>query len=178
MSFFNRYLSLLPGKKLAGVLALILLAGLAWETFSGDAGDRPERRFVRTLSGMFYGKHPSPATPKIVGTVRDALTPEKDFKLMTIRHVPRIGTAAAMPHPYVGPCTQCHLYVGGPGPGLQPKTPVGAALENLSRIKKLGPPLHPDSHMPHPAAGRCIKCHDIIVKVPVEKKQGGFNWVL
>ncbi len=178
MSLFNRYRAILTGRAMAGVLAVALLGGLAWEVYSGGMGNKPARPFVRAVTGMFYGKHPAPATPDIVGTVGGTLMPEKKYNLMTIRHVPRISPKDLMPHPFVGPCQQCHLYVGGPGPGLQPKTPVGAVVENLSKIKKLGPPLHPDSVMPHPPAGRCIKCHDIIVKVPVKRKKGGFQWVL
>ena len=81
-----------------------------------------------------------------------------------------------MPHPFVGDCQDCHLFVDGPPPGSQPKTAVGAALGELSKVKKLGPPLRPISNRPHPPAGRCIICHDIVVKVPIKKKKNGFIW--
>jgi hypothetical protein len=31
----------------------------------------------------------------------------------------------------------------------------------------VGPPILPDTTMNHPSAGRCIKCHDIVVEVPI-----------
>ena len=56
--------------------------------------------------------------------------------------------------------------------------PVGKVLEQISRLNKLGPPLLPTSEMPHPAAGRCIKCHDIVIKVPLDKTRSKMLWVL
>ena len=136
------------------------------------------RLFVRRVEGVYLGRLPAPIEPGITDPMGDLLFPASRIRLMTIKHIPPIEGGAALPHPYVGPCTQCHLYQGGPGPGHQPKSPVGAVLESLSRVKKLGPPLPPDSQMPHPPAGRCIKCHDIVVKVPVRRKKGGDLWVM
>ncbi len=176
MAPFRRLKRLLGGKGVVVLLAALLLAGLAWETLGGWDSVAPSRLFVRTVEGLALGKFPEPIEPGVIATVKMALSPEKRYRLMTIRHIPRIQTGAAQLHPYVGACTQCHLYRGGPGPGSQPKTTIGAALESLSRIKKLGPPLPPNTQMLHPPAGRCIKCHNIVVKVPVEKKEGGPLW--
>lgn len=178
MSLLERYAKLYSSRGFAGLIAVLLLLGLIWETLADGKMRTPTREFVRTVAGVFYGKHAAPAEPGIIDTTSNTLFPEKRFRLMTIKHVPRINAGDGMPHPFVGPCQQCHLYRGGPGPGSQFKTPVGAALETISSIKKLGPPLHPDSHMPHPSAGRCIKCHDIIVKVPMKRKKDGLIWFL
>ena len=96
---------------------------------------------------------------------------------MTIHHIPKIDRGAPTPHPFVGDCNRCHLYTGGPPAGRQPKTPVGTVLEELSKVKKLGPPLRPKSSRPHPPAGRCIKCHDIVVNIPVKKISNSYEWV-
>lgn len=175
MTPFKRLESLIAGRGPTFLLAAVLVAGLGWETLSGwdDA-----QLLVRTAKGMALGKFPEPVDPSIISLVGKNIFPQKRYRLMTIRHIPRINVGAAMPHPYVGACAQCHLYRGGPGPGKQSKTPVGHALEHLSRIRKLGPPLRPNTHMLHPAAGRCIKCHNIVVKVPVRQKKGGPLWVL
>lgn len=178
MPIIKRVTKSLSSKGLASLIALLLICGLIWEAFADGNIRLPTREFVRTISGVFYGKHAGPAEPGVVDSVQSTLVPEEHFKLMTIKHVPRIDAKDDMPHPFVGPCQQCHLYRGGLGPGSQFKTPIGAALESISRIKKLGPPLHPDSNMPHPPAGRCIKCHDIIVKMPIKKKKGGLIWFL
>ncbi|MEE8392965.1 MAG: magnetochrome domain-containing protein [Rhodospirillales bacterium] len=179
MAPFKRFRSLFGGKGVVVLLAALLLAGLAWEALGGwDDLRGPSKLFVRTVEGLTLGKFPDPVESGVIETVKMTLIPEKRYRLMTIRHIPRINIGAAQPHPYVGACTQCHLYRGGAGPGSQPKTPVGAALESLSRIKKLGPPLRPNTQMLHPPAGRCIKCHNIVVKVPVEQKKGGPLWVM
>ncbi len=159
-----------------GVLLLVLvLAGLVWET----TGDKSlSRLFVRTVEGFFLGRMPGPAETGIAGWAQQTIFPSKRFRLMAIKHIPYIGNDQPMPHPYVGTCQQCHLYYGGPGPGNQPKSPVGAVLETLSRIQKLGPPLVPNTEMPHPSAGRCIKCHDIVVKVPRKNTGDGMRWVM
>ena len=94
---------------------------------------------------------------------------------MRITHIPRIQQGATMPHPYVGICINCHLIVGGAKAGSQDKTPVGALYEAISEnVVKLGPPIRATSKRPHPAAGRCIKCHDLMIMQPVEK--GFFRW--
>lgn len=160
------------GRSPGVVLLVLVLAGLVWETADGKS---LSRLFVRTAEGFYLGHMPAPAETGISGLVKQTIAPSKRYRLMTIKHIPRIGNDDSMPHPYVGTCRQCHLYRGGPGPGSQPKTLVGAVLENLSKIQKLGPPLVPYSEMPHPPAGRCIKCHDIVVKVP--RNKGRQAWV-
>jgi hypothetical protein len=176
VSSFKRALA--SGRGGAGLIGMVLLVGLSFETFAGRGKGMLEHEFVRGAAGLFYGKHPGPADPGMLESLTATLAPQEEYQLMTIRHIPSIDAKDPMPHPYVGLCHQCHLYKGGVGPGAQFKTPVGAMLESMSHIWKLGPPLHPDSSMPHPPAGRCIKCHDIIVKVPAKKKRGGFNWIL
>ncbi len=156
------------------VLLVLVLAGLIWETTDGKS---LSRLLVRTVEGFYLGRMPSPAETGITGTVKQTIAPSKRYRLMAIKHIPRIRRDEPMPHPYVGACQQCHLYHGGPGPGSQPKSPVGAVLENLSKIEKLGPPLVPNTEMPHPSAGRCIKCHDIVVKVPRNSAGDGMRWV-
>ncbi len=152
------------GGRIPGVVLLVLvLAGLIWESTDGKS---LSRLFVRTVEGFNLGRMLAPAETGASGLVKPAIAPSKRYRLMTIKHIPRIRRGEPMPHPDVGACQRCHLYRGGPGPGSQPKTPVGAVVENLSMIQKLGPPLVPNSDIPHPSAGRCIKCHDIIVKVP------------
>ncbi len=177
MAPFRRLERVFGGRGLVVLLTLALLVGLSRETF-GDWGDgMAARMLVRTVEGLYLGAFPVPAFPDIVSPVANALTPGKRYRQMAIRHIPRIDKNSSMPHPYAGACMQCHLYRGGPGPGSQPNTRVGVFVESLSRLKKLGPPLRPNSRRPHPPGGRCIKCHDIIVKVPVEKRRGGPLWV-
>ena len=164
----RRYFS---GRSSGVVLLVLILAGLAWETTDGKS---LSRLFVRTVEGFSLGRVPTPAGTGITGLVKQTIAPSKRYRLMVIKHIPRIRRGEPMPHPDVGACRQCHLYRGGPGPGSQPKSPVGAVLENLSKIQYLGPPLVPYSELPHPPAGRCIKCHDIVVKAPRNKgRQAG-----
>ncbi len=163
------------GRSAGVVLLVLVLAGLVWETTDGES---LSRLFVREVEGFYLGRMPAPAETGIVGSLNQTIAPSKRYRLMAIKHIPRIRPDEPMPHPYVGTCQQCHLYHGGPGPGSQPKTPVGAVLENLSKIQKLGPPLVPNTEMPHPSAGRCIKCHDIVVKVPRSNTGGGMRWVM
>ena len=163
-----------------GMAALIMLLalGLAWEILGGQAEKSDSVLSARAVEGIFLGRMSLPVEPSIADPMLDALEPKKRYHLMTIRHIPPIERKAPMAHPFVGECRNCHLFVQGPKPGSQPKTPVGALFEELSRVHKLGPPLRPTSQLPHPPAGRCIKCHDIVVKVPVDKKKGGFLWGL
>lgn len=163
------------GRSPGVVLLVLVLAGLVWETADGES---LSRLFVRTAEGFYLGRMPAPAETGITGLVKQTIAPSKRYRLMTIKHIPRIRNGESMPHPYVGTCQQCHLYYGGPGPGSQPKTPVGAVLENLSKIQKLGPPLVPNTEIPHPTAGRCIKCHGIVVKVPRNNLGDGMRWVM
>lgn len=171
----ERFRNLISGRTPMVLVGILLLVGIASEVL----GDWPmSRMMVRGVQGFFMGHLPAPAEKEIARTMGGLLRSDKSYRLMVIRHIPRIDAGAPMPHPYVGGCTQCHLYRGGPGPGSQFKTPVGSVLESISQVVKLGPPLRPDSEIPHPPAGRCIKCHDIVVKVPVDRKRGDPLWVM
>ena len=178
MPLFGRFKTLISGKHTVSVLVLFILGGLIWELVNPKMGATPTHIAKRTVEGVFYGDMPAPTEPSITGTVKGIFAPEQQFRLMTIKHIARIAPGTPMPHPFVGKCNNCHLYVDGPGPGKQYKTPVGAVLEKISGITKLGPPLLPSSDRPHPPAGRCIKCHDMVVKIPVKKKTGGFRWIM
>ena len=156
------------GRWAGAILVVLIFVGLAWELSGGEAP--AGGLFVRSVRGFYLGQFPGALG--ISDPVNELLRPARRNRLMTVRHIPRIQADAAMPHPFVGNCTQCHLYRGGPG--NQPTTPLGG----LSKVKSLGPPLYPDSGMPHPPAGRCIKCHDIVVKDPVRGKKPGHLWTL
>ncbi|MEO5374208.1 MAG: magnetochrome domain-containing protein [Alphaproteobacteria bacterium] len=165
------------GRGIASVILVIIGAGVLWETYGNTYFGLAPHFSARVAEGQFVGRLGGPTEPSLFGSLAELVAPKPRFKLMTIRHIPRIKKGVPMPHPFVGACLNCHLYFGGPGPGTQFKTPVGAVLEELSKVKKLGPPLLPTSQIPHPPAGRCIKCHDIVVKVPVDPKNG-FLWSL
>lgn len=169
---------LLRNKGGIAVLVMLLVLGLAWKTFGVKAEIMGSIFSARAVDAILLGRLPPPVEPSIADPILDAMAPKKRYRLMTIRRIPTIERKAPMSHPYVGECRNCHLFIRGPKPGSQPKTPVGALLERLSQVHKLGPPLRPTSQLPHPPAGRCIKCHDIVVKVPVDKKKGGFLWSL
>ena len=145
-------------------LAVVITAGLFFLTFGKAIFGSPRDVSVRVIDGDYLGVLPRPVDPSLFDPLIRLFKRPAGYQLMTIRRIPPIVAGGGMPHPYVGPCTNCHLYVGGPGPGSQYKTPVGAVLEQLSRLHKLGPPIWPDAEIPHPPAGRCIKCHDIVVK--------------
>ena len=168
------------GAAVVPVLAVgvVLTGAMFFLTFSRAVVDAGADVPVRVLDGDFLGSLPRPIGPSLFDPLLKLFQKQPDFKLMAIRRIPPITAGGGMPHPFVGPCTNCHLYVGGPGPGTQYKTPVGAMLEQLSRLHKLGPPIWPNAEMPHPPAGRCIKCHDIVVKIPIEPTPGGFIWKL
>ncbi len=159
-----------------GTIALVALValGLYWDKQSGAFGGVTS---VRRAEGLLFGRLPLPMEPSLLSPIDRILTPPPRYRLMTIRHIPPVAPGSGMPHPFVGDCIQCHLLVGGPAAGSQFKTPVGAVLENLSRVRKLGPPILPTSRQPHPPAGRCIKCHDIVVKVPTDRASG-MRWQL
>ncbi len=167
------------GRFVGPLIVLVIAGGLLWEA-KGNAVLGPLAKLdQRAIEGQYYGRHRAPVEGAFTDPVwKTFAPPPPGFKLMSIRHIPLIRKGDPMPHPYVGACKHCHLYYGGPGPGNQFKTPVGAVLEKMSQVHKLGPPLKPNSQIPHPPAGRCIKCHDIVVKVPVKKKKGGFLWQL
>ncbi|MBF0250903.1 MAG: magnetochrome domain-containing protein [Alphaproteobacteria bacterium] len=163
------------------MLLLLAIVGVAlgWESFKENSRTFSAGLTQRRVEGVLMGRFAQPTEQGVLGTLGKLFeTEEPEYQLMTVRHIPRIQKGQPMPHPYVGSCLNCHLYIDGPGPGTQPKTPMGAVLEKMSKVHKLGPPLLPTSTQPHPEAGRCIKCHDIVVKVPVEKKKGGFLWRL
>ena len=149
---------------------------LFFSTFGKAIFGTPRDVAVRVIDADYLGLLPRPVDPRLFDPLRSLVPQQADYRLMTIRRIPPIQAGTPMPHPYVGSCLHCHLYVGGPGPGAQYKTPVGALLEELSRLHKLGPPIWPDAQMPHPPAGRCIKCHDIVVKQPLSPTPGGFIW--
>lgn len=157
-------------------IAVTVAAGLFFVTFGKAIYGTPRDVSVRVIDGDYLGVLPRPVDPSLFDPLFRLFEKRPDYQLMTIQRIPPIQAGGGMPHPYVGPCTNCHLYVGGPGPGSQFKTPVGAVLEQLSRLHKLGPPIWPDAEIPHPPAGRCIKCHDIVVKAPADPKPGGFIW--
>jgi len=153
---------------MAALLAAIV-GGLIWDGIPDKVGGISS---IRRVTGLVMGRLPLPTDPSILSPLDRLLKPPVRYKLVSIQHIPSIKPGTGMPHPFVGDCKHCHLFVGGPPPGSQFKTPVGAILENLSRVRKVGPPILPVSRMPHPPAGRCIKCHDIVVKVPIEATSG------
>ncbi|CAK0765512.1 Magnetosome protein MamT [uncultured Gammaproteobacteria bacterium] len=157
-------------------VAIVLASGLFLLAFGRAIFGVNSEVSVRMVDGDYLGTLPRPVGPSLFDPLADLFKARPDYKLMAIKRIPPIVAGGGMPHPYVGPCTNCHLYVGGPGPGSQYKTPVGAVLEQLSRLHKLGPPIRPNAEIPHPPAGRCIKCHDIVVKVPIESTPGGYIW--
>ncbi|MEI6984555.1 MAG: magnetochrome domain-containing protein [Rhodospirillaceae bacterium] len=157
-------------------IATVLASGLFFLTFGRAILGVNSDVSMRVVDGDYLGTLPQPVSPSLFDPLANLFRRAPDYKLMVIRRIPPIVTGSGMPHPYVGACTNCHLYVDGPGPGTQYKTPVGALLEQLSRLHKLGPPIWPNADIPHPPAGRCIKCHDIVVKLPVEQTPGGFIW--
>lgn len=157
-------------------VGVAVAAALFFVTFGKAIFGTPRDVSVRVIDGDYLGVLPRPVDPSLLDPLTRLFSKPADYQLMTIQRIPPIQPGGGMPHPYVGPCTNCHLYVGGPGPGSQYKTPVGAVLEQLSRLHKLGPPIWPDAEIPHPPAGRCIKCHDIVVKTPADPKSGGLIW--
>lgn len=110
----------------------------------------------------------SPARPDIAGAVMEPVIPGKT-RVVTKR-IPSISTQARMPHPYWGDCAKCHLIRGASPARGGWKSPVGEFFSKVSTLKKVGPPIKPGSIRPHPDAGRCIKCHDIVMEVPVGKQ--------
>ncbi|MEW6219747.1 MAG: magnetochrome domain-containing protein [Thermodesulfobacteriota bacterium] len=134
-------------------LALVLVAAVlaSWHGLS---------RLDAALSGLVTLPAPQGAT----GLFLDSQPATPPPRQTVIRRIPRISAAAVRLHPFWGRCDHCHLFVNGPPAGSQPKTPVGAALEGISTIIKIAPPILPSSARPHPPAGRCIKCHDIVVR--------------
>nr|CAX84214.1 Magnetosome protein MamT [uncultured bacterium] len=153
------------------LLAALIAAGLFWGK-SPLLFEITDFSSLRRAEGVMLGRMPLPTEPSVLTPFENFLKPAPRYKLMSIKHIPPITPGGGMPHPYVGDCLNCHLITGGAPAGSQFKTPVGAVLENFSRVHKLGPPILPVSQQPHPPAGRCIKCHDIVVKVPLDPNPG------
>jgi hypothetical protein len=153
------------------LLSALIAAGLLWDK-SSLVLDINGFSSLRRAEGVVLGRMPLPTEPSILSPLDSFLTPTPRYKLMSIKHIPTIKPGGGMPHPYVGDCLNCHLITGGAPAGSQFKTPVGAIFESFSRVHKLGPPILPTTQQPHPPAGRCIKCHDIVVKVPLDPNPG------
>ncbi|CCQ73003.1 magnetochrome domain-containing protein [Magnetospira sp. QH-2] len=167
------------GKVAVVFMVVVITLGIAWEYSHLSLQGWTDPETNRIFRSHYVGRLDAPTQETFFGGLVKVFAPEPEMKLMAIKRIPRIKPTQPMPHPYVGACTDCHLYEGGPGPGTQYKTPVGALLEQMSKVRKLGPPLRPDSEMPHPPAGRCIKCHDIVVQVPANPAADtGFAWQL
>ncbi|MBF0435660.1 MAG: magnetochrome domain-containing protein [Magnetococcales bacterium] len=158
----------------SGAMVVLLLIVAAWvgkERFgSGIHGFIRDwmstDKASRQLKGEVFGSMPAPTEPPMNKPVLDIVAPKNTRKIV-VKMIPQIKRTARIPHSYWGPCTKCHLIIGGAPPGSQPITPVGKAWEKASTFKKVGPPILPDSTRHHPPSGRCIKCHDIVVEIPI-----------
>ena len=151
---------------------LLLLGTVTFVTFGGGPlGDFLDRlgadRLSRQLQGEVLGAMPKPTQPGISDQVVEIVKPKKTRK-MVVRRIPTITHGQRMPHAYWGECSRCHLFTDGAPPGSQPITPVGKIWEKVSTIQKVGPRILPNSTIPHPPSGRCIKCHDIVIEVPIQ----------
>lgn len=153
----------------AMVVLVVLVAGLvAKERFSDLFGRwlNPDK-VPRQIKGEIFGAMPAPTQPALDEPIKKIVEPTKTRK-MVVKRIPQLTPGKRMPHPYWGPCTKCHLIQGGAPAGSQPITPVGKAWERASaNFMKVGPPILPDTTRNHPPCGRCIKCHDIVVEVPI-----------
>ncbi|MBF0425089.1 MAG: magnetochrome domain-containing protein [Magnetococcales bacterium] len=150
------------------VLAILGAGALFYGKYKGTLAEWTRSRLPRFVRGEILGSMPAPTEPTMPEQVIDTIRPQAARPVkMVVRRLPIITHNAKIPHAYWGPCTKCHLIRGGDPPGSQPITPVGKILEQVSAaIYKVGPPILPDSTRHHPAAGRCIKCHDIVVQMP------------
>lgn len=162
----------LPKYKNASVIIIIMVLiigmGMFWKTMI-------KTPYKAILDNAYNGRLAKPTEPSLTDPLLQLLEPQQKFRPMRISHIPQIRLDKPMPHPFVGACINCHLIEGGELAGSQDKTIVGAMLEQVSKnVVKLGPTIKPESKRPHPPAGRCIKCHDIVVQVPINKKQ--FIW--
>lgn len=157
-------------KKRLGAALVAVVALLVGFFFSDRLVDTFHKlvssKVSRQLEGEILGLMPKPIQPDLVDPLIEPFSSKKTKKVV-IKRIPRIGEGVMMPHPYWGRCEKCHLFRGGLAAGGQRKSFFGMALEKVSTVKKVGPPILPDSYRPHPAAGRCIKCHDIVIEVPV-----------
>ncbi|MEO5368159.1 MAG: magnetochrome domain-containing protein [Magnetococcus sp. WYHC-3] len=154
----------------AGGLALLVVvaAGLLLDQEYGETlRSWSETRVPRDVQGEIFGAMPAPTAPSLQDEVVQALQPQaKQPVRMVVRRLPVIDLSTKLPHPYWGTCRTCHLVRGGAPAGTQPITPFGKVAEKISTIYKVGPPIFPDSTRHHPEAGRCIKCHDLVVVIP------------
>ncbi|MBF0283517.1 MAG: magnetochrome domain-containing protein [Magnetococcales bacterium] len=160
-----------------GILLLAFIAvGLVWgDRLEKLLPDFPEwwttlgngKKTTPQLMGEVFGSMPKPTQPAMTESVIEAIKPSGMQKVV-VKRIPTIEPGSPRPHDYWGECNKCHLFRGGPPPGSQPITPVGKMWEKTSAsITKVGPYITPDSPRPHPPAGRCIKCHDIVIEKPV-----------
>ncbi|GMT41909.1 MAG: hypothetical protein IEMM0002_0320 [bacterium] len=148
------------------LLALIVVAtGHAWKKRTA-LSDMSLHKVSRQEEGQLLGLMPNPVHPDFLDPIIEPFTQKRTTKVV-IKRIPRITKGTQMPHPYWGDCGRCHLIKGGASAGRKWKSLVGRTLEKVSTIKKVGPPILPVSTRPHPAAGRCIKCHDIVIEAPV-----------
>ncbi|MBF0422592.1 MAG: magnetochrome domain-containing protein [Magnetococcales bacterium] len=162
------------GGLIAGTMVILLLVTAGWvakERYGSWFNHllrnwMPMDKASRQLKGEIFGSMPAPTEPPMNKPVMDIVAPQKTRKIV-VKMIPQIPRTAKIPHSYWGPCTKCHLIIGGAPPGSQPITPVGKAWEKASTFKKVGPPILPDSTRHHPPSGRCIKCHDIVVEIPI-----------
>ncbi|MBF0444818.1 MAG: magnetochrome domain-containing protein [Magnetococcales bacterium] len=151
------------------VVLVVLVAGLVGKERFGNLLNKwtDASKVSRQIQGEIFGSMPSPTQPSMNEPIQKIVTQEKTRK-MVVKRIPRLTPGKKMPHTYWGPCIKCHLIKGGAPAGSQPITPVGKAWEKASSsIMKVGPPILPDTTRNHPPAGRCIKCHDIVVKIPI-----------
>jgi len=146
----------------AAVLIGFLLSDRLVDTFHKLVSHKVSRQ----LEGEVLGLVPKPVQPDLLDPALKLFSSKKTRKVV-IKRVPRISDGVIMPHTYWGRCEKCHLIRGGQAASSQRKSFFGKALEKVSTLKKVGPPILPDSHRPHPAAGRCIKCHDIVIEMPI-----------
>ena len=155
------------GAAIVAVLAMAAMAvALGGEKVMSLIGSGKPVTISRQAQGEVFGALPKLRQPGVTDPLVDSIGGPR-VRQVVIKRIPRITRNMRMPHPYWGDCANCHLFKDGPGPGQQWKTPVGSALEAVSTIIKVGPPIRPNANRPHPPAGRCIKCHDIVIDAPV-----------
>ena len=119
-----------------------------------------ENEATTKVRGMIMGRYAKPTEPQQLEPVLEFFSKEKKKKVVILR-IPKIREGMRMPHPYWGSCDKCHLFEDRIFSASI--TPYGKIMQKISTIKKVGPAILPDSYRPHPGAGRCIKCHDIVI---------------
>ncbi len=157
------------------ILAVIAMGLMGYERFKELKTIDPVKKVTRQFKAELFGFLPSPTQPELSEPVKKAIIPKiipkakqaPKMRKIVVKRIPTLRPGMKMPHKYWGPCNKCHLRQGGPPPGSQPITPVGKMWEKASTIKKVGPPILPDSTRHHPPAGRCIKCHDIVIQMAI-----------